>query len=101
GGAAPEWSRIIPHSDGAGEIVAVGEGVVPSRVGERVWIWNGQWQRAFGTAANYIAFPSAQAVPLPASVSYEEGACLGIPAMTAHRCVFADGSVEGLDILVT
>jgi NADPH2:quinone reductase len=77
---------IIPHSDGAGEIDAVGSGVA-KRIGERVWIWNGQWKRAFGTAAEYIALPSAQAVYLPDNVGFAEGACLGIPALTALHAV--------------
>jgi NADPH2:quinone reductase len=77
---------IIPHSDGAGDVDAVGPGV-PNRVGERVWIWNGQWKRAFGTAAEYIVVPSAQAVRLPESVDYAAGACLGIPAFTALQAV--------------
>jgi len=71
---------IVPHSDGAGVVDAVGSDVTASRIGERVWIWNGQWKRAFGTAAEYIALPSAQAVPLPPTTSDEAGACLGIPA---------------------
>jgi NADPH2:quinone reductase len=81
------FPRVIPHSDGAGEIEAVGAGVPASRVGERVWLWNGQFQRPFGTAAEFIVLPAVQAVPLPAKVSFEEGACLGIPAMTAYRAV--------------
>jgi NADPH2:quinone reductase len=81
------FPRVIPHSDGAGEIEAVGPGVPASRVGERVWLWNGQFQRPFGTAAEFIVLPAAQAVPLPAKVSFEEGACLGIPALTAYRAV--------------
>lgn len=95
------FDRIIPNSDGAGVIEAIGSGVDPVRIGERVWIWNGQWQRAFGTCAEYIALPSNQAVPLPASTDFPEGACLGIPASTAYRCVFADGPVEGKTLLVT
>src|SRR5439155_896165 len=78
---------VIPHSDGAGDIDAVGEGVPASRIGERVWIWNGQWKRAFGTAAQYIALPSAQAVALPRNTDYAAGACLGIPALTALQAV--------------
>ncbi len=81
------FPRVIPHSDGAGEIEAVGAGVPASRVGERVWLWNGQFQRPFGTAAEFIVLPAAQAVPLPGNVSFEAGACLGIPAMTAYRAV--------------
>jgi NADPH2:quinone reductase len=99
--AKMSWPRVIPHSDGAGVIQAVGPGVDPARVGERVWLWNGQWQRPNGTAAEYIALPSFQAAHLSDGVPYEAGACLGIPAMTAHRCVFADGPVAGQTILVT
>lgn len=99
-GPAP-FPLMIPNSDGAGRIEAVGAGVDPSRVGERVWIWNAAFGRPFGTAAEYCALPEAQAVPLPDAASYAQGACLGIPALTAHRCLFADGPVEGLDILVT
>ena len=95
------WPRVVPQSDGAGVIEAVGEGVDPGRVGERVWIWNGQWQRPMGTAAEYIAVPNIQAPHLPDNTPFEAGACLGIPAMTAHRCVFADGPVAGQKILVT
>ena len=95
------WPRVVPQSDGAGVIEAVGEGVDPGRVGERVWIWNGQWQRPLGTAAEYIAVPNIQAPHLPDNTPFEAGACLGIPAMTAHRCVFADGPVAGQKILVT
>jgi NADPH2:quinone reductase len=93
-------STIIPHSDGAGIIDAVGEGVSTSRVGERVWIFNAQWKRTFGTAAEYVSLPGAQAVRLPDQTSFAEGACLGIPAMTAHRCVFADGNVDGETVMV-
>lgn len=93
--------RVIPHSDGAGVIDRVGAGVDPARIGERVWIWNGQWKRPFGTAAEFIALPSEQAVPLPDNASFEAGACLGIPALTAHRALTVDGSAEGQTILVT
>ena len=85
------WPRVIPQSDGAGVIDAVGDGVSPSRLGERVWVWNGQWRRPFGTAAEYITLPAALAVPLPERVSFEEGACLGIPAMTAIHAVVLAG----------
>jgi len=92
---------VVPHSDGAGTIVKVGSGVPAARVGERVWLWNAAFERAFGSNAQYVALPSAQAVPLPEATSFAVGACLGIPALTAHRCVFADGPVDGLDLLVT
>lgn len=99
--AKMSYPRVVPHSDGAGIVEAVGEGVDPARVAERVWIWNGQWQRPLGTAAEYIAVPTDQAPHLPDNTPFEAGACLGIPAMTAHRCVFADGPVAGQRILVT
>jgi NADPH2:quinone reductase len=95
------WPRVIPHSDGAGVIDEVGEGVAKSRIGERVWLWNGQWKRAFGTAAEFIALPSAQAVALPASVSFEQGACLGIPAMTAYHAVALAGTAKDATLLVS
>jgi NADPH:quinone reductase len=94
------FPRVIPHSDGAGEIDRVGEGVSPSRVGERVWVWNGQWRRPFGTAAEWIVLPSEQAVPLPAQISMEAGACLGIPAYTAHQAVALTGAQDGSTVLV-
>lgn len=93
--------RIVPHSDGAGVIDAVGPGVSAKRIGERVWIWNGQWKRPFGTAAEFICLPSEQAVILPDTISFEEGACLGIPALTALRAVTIDGSVAGQSVLVS
>ena len=93
--------RVIPDSDGAGEIDRVGPSVSKKRLRQRVWVYNGQWQRPFGTSAQYIALPAAQAVPLPRKVSFAEGACLGIPVMTAHRCLFADGPVDGMTVLVT
>ena len=86
------FPRVIPHSDGAGEIDAVGEGIAKSRVGERVWTWNGQWKRPFGTAAQYITLPENQAVKLPAAISFEAGACLGIPALTAWHAVDIAGT---------
>jgi NADPH2:quinone reductase len=90
---------IIPHSDGAGDIDAVGADV-PDRIGERVWIWNGQWKRAHGTAAEYIVVPSAQAVRLPQTVSYAEGACLGIPALTAVQAVRLAAIGPGSTVLI-
>lgn len=100
-GETPAWPQIIPHSDGAGVVEAVGPGVDPSRIGERVWIWNGQWRRPFGTCATHIRVPAAQAAPLPEGTSFAEGACLGIPAMTAHACVLGDGPIRGQTVLVT
>lgn len=94
------FPRVIPHSDGAGEIDCVGEGVSASRVGERVWVWNGQWRRPFGTAAQWIVVPSQQAVPLPAHVGMDAGACLGIPAYTAYQAVALTGAEDGSAVLV-
>jgi len=94
------FPRIIPHSDGAGIIDQVGEGVSHARLGQRVWIYNAQWKRAFGTAAEYITLPQDLAVPLPDRVSFIEGATLGVPALTAHRLLFADGPIKGQTILV-
>ncbi len=90
----------VPHSDGAGVIDAVGAGVDASQVGRRVWVYNGQWERAFGTAAEYIALPAAQAVPLPDGVSFEAGASIGIPLMTAFHAVAACGSLIGRTVIV-
>jgi NADPH2:quinone reductase len=92
---------VIPHSDGAGIIKAVGEGVNSARVGERVFLYQAQYGRRFGTAAEYVALDASRASRLPDNVSFEVGACIGIPIMTAHRCVFADGEVAGQTILVT
>jgi NADPH2:quinone reductase len=94
------FPRVIPHSDGAGEIDAVGEGVSPTRVGERVWVWNGQWRRPFGTAAEWIVLPSEQAVALPANVTMDAGACLGIPAYTGYQAVLLARAKEGSTVLV-
>jgi len=91
---------IIPHSDGAGVIDAVGAGVSASRVGERVWVWNGQWKRPFGTAAQYIALPSSQAVRMPDSLDFAQGACLGIPALTAMQAVRLVNAHAGMRVLV-
>ena len=92
---------IIPHSDGAGIIKSVGKRVDGSRIGERVFVYQAQHNRRFGTAAEYVALPSKRAAKLPDSVSFEVGACIGIPMMTAHRCVFSDGNVKNLNLLVT
>jgi NADPH2:quinone reductase len=91
---------IIPHSDGAGVIDAVGDGVSRSRIGQRVWTWNGQWGRAFGTAAEYVILPENQAVPLPEVIDFAAGACLGIPALTAYHAVTMAGGVEGKTVLI-
>ncbi len=95
------WPQLVPQSDGAGVIDQVGDGVAKARIGERVWIWNGQWKRPFGTAAEYIALPSAQAVKLPEKVSLVEGACLGIPAMTAYHAIVLAAAAKGATLLVS
>ena len=95
------YPRVIPHSDGAGVIDQVGDGIAKSRLGERVWLWNGQWKRAFGTAGEYIALPAAQAVKLPDKVSFEAGACLGIPAMTAIHAVALAAADKGTTLLIS
>lgn len=92
---------VIPNSDGAGVIEAVGDGVDTSRVGERVWVYQAQYGRRLGTAAEYVAIDESRAPALPDAASFDVGACLGIPVMTAHRCVFADGDVAGQTVLVT
>ena len=92
---------VIPHSDGAGIIEDVGEGVSPGRIGERVFVYQAQYGRRFGTAAEYVAVESGRAPVLPDNVSYEIGACIGIPVFTAHRCVSADGDVKGKTLVIT
>ncbi|WP_209504666.1 MULTISPECIES: NADPH:quinone reductase [unclassified Ruegeria] len=96
----PPFPLIVPHSDGAGVITAVGDGVPATRIGQRVWIWNGQWQRAFGTAASHITLPESQAVELPETVSLETGAILGIPGLTACHAVFSGGTPRGQTVLI-
>ena len=100
-GRARFLGRTVPHSDGAGDITAVGAGVPAARIGERVWTWNGQYKRPMGTAAEYIALPAQMAVPLPGHTSYEAGACLGIPAMTASQAVRLADLEPGRALLVS
>jgi NADPH:quinone reductase len=96
-----QFSRIIPNNDGAGVIDQVGAGVAPARIGERVWMFGAQAGRPNGTAAEYVTLPSRQAIALPTQASLADGACLGVPAVTAHRSLFADGSIAGRTVLVT
>jgi NADPH:quinone reductase len=100
-GQTMAYPRVIPHQDGAGVIDDVGDGVPRARVGERVWLFEAQRGRPFGTAAEYIVVPARNAVRLPSETTFREGACLGIPAMTAHRCLFQDGPIKGQTILIT
>jgi NADPH2:quinone reductase len=96
-----EFPRVIPNSDGAGTVDQIGEGVPPTWLDKRVWIYNGQRGRPFGTAAEYITLPFDLVAPLPDNTEFEAGACLGIPAMTAHLCLFANGSIKNKTILVS
>jgi len=96
-----EFPLVIPNSDGAGTVDAVGPGVNESWKGKKVWVWNAQWGRAFGTCAEYICLPEAQVAPLPEGADFAAGACLGIPAMTAHQALFSDGDIKGKSVLVT
>lgn len=99
-GIGMPYLRVIPHSDGAGTIDAVGAGVSAEWIGRRVWCYAAQSYRPFGTAAEYTVVPLQQAVPLPEGVPFEQGACLGIPGITAHRAVHVAGPVEGRTVLV-
>jgi NADPH:quinone reductase len=90
----------VPNQDGAGVIDAVGPGVDPTRVGERVWVYLAAWQSPYGTAAEYTVVPADHAVPLPDGTSFELAASMGVPALTAHRCLFADGPIAGKVVLV-
>ncbi len=96
-----QFSRVIPHSDGAGIIIDVGKNVNPNRVGEKVWIWNAAFGRPNGTCAELIALPEDQAVAMNDNVSFEAGACLGIPASTAYYGIFANGSIENKTLMIT
>ncbi len=94
------YPRVIPHSDGAGEVDQVGDGVSSDWLGKSVWCYGAQSYRPFGTAAEFTVVPAAQAVPLPANVTLEQGACLGIPGITAHRAVHVAGSISGRTVVV-
>ncbi len=98
--AKMEFPRIIPHSDGAGVVAGLGAGVKGLNEGQRVWVFNAQDRRPFGTAAEYIALPAFQVRALPDNASFEDGACFGIPAMTGHRAVFSQGPVTGKTVYV-
>lgn len=99
-GSAMPYPRVFPHSDAAGVVDAVGDGVDARRVGQRVWVYGAQSYRPFGTAAQYTVVPGDLAVPLPDHLTDDLGASLGIPGITAHRTVFADGPVDGQLVLV-
>lgn len=95
----PRTPRMVLHCDGAGVVEAVGDGVPAARLGQRVWLWNAETDGE-GTAADHCVVAAGNAVPLPGNVGFDVGACLGVPACTAHRAVFADGPVDGQWVLV-
>jgi NADPH2:quinone reductase len=99
-GTARGFDWVVPNQDGAGVLEATGPGVDHDRVGEPVWLWECQWRRQMGSAAQYVVLPEHQAVPLPEGISLDQGAGLGIPAMTAHRALFAEGPIDGDVVLV-
>jgi NADPH2:quinone reductase len=99
-GVGMPYPRVIPHSDGSGTVDTVGEGVSREWIGRRVWCYGAQSYRPFGTAAEYTIVPLNQAVQLPEGVPLEQGACLGIPGITAYRCVHVAGPVNGRTVLV-
>ena len=112
-GSAPgrpvPYDSVVPHQDGAGDVDAVGEGVADLEVGQRVWIWEAAWKRADGTAQEQLVIPRRNVVPLGDGVSYDVGASLGIPALTAHRALtvfegapdrLAPGALDGVVVLV-
>ncbi len=108
-GGRPAFPEMVPNQDGAGVLDAVGDGVPIERIGERVWVWEAAWQRPGGTAQEYVVVPARQAVALPEHASYDLGASLGIPALTAHRCLttyegsdgrLGPGTLDGRVVLV-
>jgi len=100
-GRGMAFDRIVPHHDGAGIVEATGDGVPTTLVGKPVWVFCAQYERPFGTASEYITIDGRLVVPLPAATSFEAGACLGIPAMTAWNAVLGFGPVNGRTVLVT
>jgi NADPH:quinone reductase len=94
------FPRVIPHSDGAGRVDRLGAGISPEWLGRSVWCYGAQSYRPFGTAAEFTVVPLELVVPLPENVAMEQGACLGIPGITAHRAVHVAGSVSGRTVLV-
>lgn len=94
------FPEVTPHSDGAGLVDLLGPGAPSSLLGKRVWVFNGQWERPYGTAADYITLPASQVVPLPDGISFEVGASIGIPLMTAMHAVQSCGSLLGKTVLV-
>ena len=99
-GIGMAYPRVIPHSDGSGTVDAVGDDVAREWIGRRVWCYGAQSYRPFGTAAEYTVVPLKQVTQLPEGAPLEQGACLGIPGITAHRAVHVAGSVKGKTVLV-
>lgn len=99
-GLGMPYPRVIPHSDGAGRVDQIGDGVPAEWLGKSVWCYGAQSYRPFGTAAEFSVVPAEKAVPLPDTVAPDQGACLGIPGITAHRAVFVAGPVSGRTVLV-
>ncbi len=100
GGPQLQWTKSVPGQDGSGLIDQVGEGVPTKRIGERVWVYEASGGRQYGTSADFTVVPSIQAVPLPDTASFELGASLGVPAMTAHRALFSDGGIQGRNVFI-
>jgi NADPH:quinone reductase len=99
-GIGMAYPRVIPHSDGAGRVDRLGAGVSSDWTGRSVWCYGAQSYRPFGTAADFTVIPVDQIAPLPEKVSMEQGACLGIPGITAHRAVHVGGAVNGRTVMV-
>lgn len=108
-GQEPPFGEQVPGQDGAGVVAAVGEGVQGLAVGQRVWVWEAAWSRPTGTAQEQVVLPAEHVVPLPDEASFDLGASLGIPALTAHRCLtvaedgpsrLAPGALSGRTVLV-
>jgi NADPH2:quinone reductase len=99
-GRGMPYPRVVPHSDGAGTVDAVGDRVSRQWIGRRVWCYGAQSYRPFGTAAEYVALPLTQLAPLPEAVTMEQGACLGIPGITAHRAAHVAGPLQGRTVLL-
>ncbi|MEM7721864.1 MAG: NADPH:quinone reductase [Pseudomonadota bacterium] len=102
GGLTMPSDQVVPNNDGAGVIDAVGDGVDSSRIGMRVWVFEATLEGRYrGTSAEYVVVPERFAVELPDGISFDVGAALGVPAMTAHRALFAEGPIAGKTVLVT
>ena len=101
GVSSPEYSLVVPHSDGSGVIEEVGLELDKSLIGKRVWVMNGQWKRPFGTAAEYITIAIDNLVEMPDEMTFQEGATMGIPGLTAAHGVFGTGNVKGETLLIS